>query len=649
MSPAQTLPKKGDKVYAWVPKLHKEVAATVEAVRGSKLTVTVYTGDNGLEKFSGIERWKPAGNGKLKGEQLPLPDPIIEAVETPAAVDDYEDWTDWEKQNYSWLKDAEYCKHEGENKKIEKFLPGTKSLRLEGMQAGKEYLKIWEVEPAEEPSKNFDPINSTYEIAIADIWPTEKDFEEGTDEAAALQPRNRIDADTVNRYVEIFDALPPIDVFKVEGQTGYCLAGGWHRRAAAIKLGKKEIRANVHTGTIEEAVLFAAMDNLQSGLQLTKSEVEEACKNFLKIAHLLPASKVDSLVAEVNRKFGKQATELSNVVVALMFGVSDRTISNYKKDLECEKLMAAFEVGQRVEVVSKAYENVEPTYRRGKISHKNRYKLFIKSDFEGRCLEGGFDPTDVIATDEPKAAVEIAESFAPGDKIKHWKTGLVGVVASVDWDNSDWIWSFCAVSPANPIVLFDKKLEVADAKHFDLVSTSEPPTLEECLLVTRYQLESVGENDPYNKRKLAGRLALLEKLANPEPAEPTAETVAADAPAQPVEPTPAVKSVTTEMGATPAPAPTPTELKTFTNAKAEVEAKGKQLGLNGSGKQQLPDIEKKEDPVIIGAKPAAAARKASLTKEVIEIIDEAAPDENEALEIFKVLLKYLPEDYELLI
>ena len=223
MQATQTLPKKGDKVYAWVPKLHKEVAATVEAVRGSKLTVTVYTGDNGLEKFTGIAKWKPAEkNGKLKGEQLPLPVDVVTTVVTTEEV----------------------------------------PAETEAEPIAKRDASL---------SQNFDPLNQTIEINIADIWPTEKEFDENTDEAIALQPRNKIDPDTVNRYVEIFDALPAIDVFKVHGQTGFCLAGGWHRRAAAVKLGRTEIKANVHVGTIEEAILFAATDNLTSGLQLDKS------------------------------------------------------------------------------------------------------------------------------------------------------------------------------------------------------------------------------------------------------------------------------------------------------------------------------------------------------------------------------------------
>jgi len=56
-----------------------------------------------------------------------------------------ETWTSWEKEYCAWLADAEWCIYQGENKRIEKFLPVSKTLRLEGMKEGAEYCAIWEV------------------------------------------------------------------------------------------------------------------------------------------------------------------------------------------------------------------------------------------------------------------------------------------------------------------------------------------------------------------------------------------------------------------------------------------------------------------------------------------------------------------------
>jgi hypothetical protein len=54
-------------------------------------------------------------------------------------------WTSWEKEQCAWLASAKWCVHRGENKRIETFLPVSKTLRLEGMKQGTEYCAIWEV------------------------------------------------------------------------------------------------------------------------------------------------------------------------------------------------------------------------------------------------------------------------------------------------------------------------------------------------------------------------------------------------------------------------------------------------------------------------------------------------------------------------
>lgn len=77
---------------------------------------------------------------EIKTPSMPLSDSSI-------SPDLTESWTDWEKTNFLWLFEFDFCMHKGELKKIEKFLPGTKTIRLEGMQIGQDYLQMWEVEP----------------------------------------------------------------------------------------------------------------------------------------------------------------------------------------------------------------------------------------------------------------------------------------------------------------------------------------------------------------------------------------------------------------------------------------------------------------------------------------------------------------------
>lgn len=79
------------------------------------------------------------------GESSTLPNLSPELIES---------WTDWEKSNFLWLFEFDFCMHKGELKKIEKFLPGTKTIRLEGMKIGSTYLQMWEVEPPRFADKN---------------------------------------------------------------------------------------------------------------------------------------------------------------------------------------------------------------------------------------------------------------------------------------------------------------------------------------------------------------------------------------------------------------------------------------------------------------------------------------------------------------
>ena len=83
-----------------------------------------------------------------------------------------------------------------------------------------------------------------------------------------------IDEDTVRRYMENLEQLPPIVVFHVGSK--YLLADGFHRREAAIRKGWDDIEADVKEGTYEEAREFAISANLKHGKSLTGAEYENA-------------------------------------------------------------------------------------------------------------------------------------------------------------------------------------------------------------------------------------------------------------------------------------------------------------------------------------------------------------------------------------
>jgi ParB-like chromosome segregation protein Spo0J len=89
---------------------------------------------------------------------------------------------------------------------------------------------------------------------------------------AELWPRNREDRETVDRYAEIFEELPPIAVQKGTGK----LIDGWHRFYAASKLGLGEVQ--VEEVDVPDNLVFAeaVKRNLKHGLPLRRHERDKA-------------------------------------------------------------------------------------------------------------------------------------------------------------------------------------------------------------------------------------------------------------------------------------------------------------------------------------------------------------------------------------
>ncbi len=96
-----------------------------------------------------------------------------------------------------------------------------------------------------------------------------------------LQIRRRNHEDTIRRYEEAFDKLPPVDVFKTP--EGMLLADGFHRIAAAMRLGHTEIDANVRTGTREEAAEHAVIANTQNGDPLSSDERNDGIRRLRQL------------------------------------------------------------------------------------------------------------------------------------------------------------------------------------------------------------------------------------------------------------------------------------------------------------------------------------------------------------------------------
>lgn len=95
-----------------------------------------------------------------------------------------------------------------------------------------------------------------------------------------MQPRCKMDDETVKDYAENFDELPPVEV-AYDG-TDYWLWEGWHRLDGAIEAGKDEIEANVEEGTRDDAAWWALTANAKNGLRRTNEDKHRAVELALR-------------------------------------------------------------------------------------------------------------------------------------------------------------------------------------------------------------------------------------------------------------------------------------------------------------------------------------------------------------------------------
>ncbi len=124
-----------------------------------------------------------------------------------------------------------------------------------------------------------------------------------------LNVRELLDEDTITRYMECFEQLPPIVVFETDD--GYLLADGFHRYEVAKRLEREAIDAEVKLGGYDDAKEYAAIANLKHGKPLTRAERGKAVEVMLKLH-----------------------TERSDSWIADDMGVSKNTVAKYREELE---------------------------------------------------------------------------------------------------------------------------------------------------------------------------------------------------------------------------------------------------------------------------------------------------------------------------
>lgn len=212
----------------------------------------------------------------------------------------------------------------------------------------------------------------------------------------AVSVRERNDEELTQEYMASFAKLPPVVVFKVK--EGYLLADGFHRVAAAERLGHKDIAAEVRTGSRNDALEFAAVANMRHGKRLTGSDKRQAIQRIHVLHPNWPATKISEVLNVSEDAIG----------TVLRADQVRKSVPN-AGPLPDEHLaaIASAPVAQRSALVEVAKDKGW-TARETQAAVQNIKDETLPSDFKKAILRGRAEP---ITTKEKEPAV-LAETIA---------------------------------------------------------------------------------------------------------------------------------------------------------------------------------------------------------------------------------------------
>ncbi len=169
-----------------------------------------------------------------------------------------------------------------------------------------------------------------------------------------LTPRDRLNEETIIRYMESFPALPPIRVQKGSG----VVVDGYHRVEAAIRLGLEEVPAEVEAIPDEELRVVAGLANVQHGQPLSRPE-----RNRLAVALV--------------RNYGKLREE-----VATLLGMSQSAVTLALREHQFNEMLSE-KLGAPVQVINSSH--VRALYRVGPEQRERLLEAVVsKVDEDGR-------------------------------------------------------------------------------------------------------------------------------------------------------------------------------------------------------------------------------------------------------------------------
>jgi ParB-like chromosome segregation protein Spo0J len=133
---------------------------------------------------------------------------------------------------------------------------------------------------------------------------------------------------TIRRYAEAFAKLPKIIVFQTPD--ALLVSDGFHRLAAAQRLGKTEIEADVRKGTYADALELAVVANAKNADALTPEERDEGIQRLKQLHPQWSLRKLADIMS-VSYVTVKRALEINKVREAVAVSVTMVTPSHFRE------------------------------------------------------------------------------------------------------------------------------------------------------------------------------------------------------------------------------------------------------------------------------------------------------------------------------
>lgn len=243
-----------------------------------------------------------------------------------------------------------------------------------------------------------------------------------------IQIRQANHEQTIQRYEEAFDRLPPVDVF--DTPEGRLLADGFHRIAAAERLGHTKIEAKIHKGTRKDAAEHAVISNTKNADPLTPEERNEGIR---RLKQLNPKWSLRQIADAMSVSYPtiKRVFDVDEVKRSVHTPVTRVTDSHYREIAGAEKqdweplVKAADKRGWTRDVTAQAVRNLKddriPEERKDDILKGEADPVVVTSDGQfavppdvvGKQLREMAANDAVLATERALEALAKLRLFRP--------------------------------------------------------------------------------------------------------------------------------------------------------------------------------------------------------------------------------------------